>query len=282
MRPLSDLRQDMEVGRSLGDIVDVLKTAALIQFRQFQESKGVNVDFLREAESAFVLLGEEARSHPYAFDRKSLPSAIVVLTSDEGFLGELNTLLIHAAVDMRQSERDEIIVMGERGARYLEDMNISYSFFPGVSDEARYTEAALIQRYVLRAYRERVGRVHVIYPEFVSLTAQRVRTEQLLPAPLGAPASPEWEPVLFEPSIQQAFAALVEAWFGYMLFHMFRSAKLAEFAARIMHLEGSTHELGGMNRELTQEYFRQMRSLKDKVIREISASKMLLEARKSG
>ena len=82
MRPLSELKQDFEVSRGLRDIIDVLKTAAMIQFRSFQLREKLNEDFIKELESCFGILAAKNINHPYLFDRKSLPSIIVVLTSD--------------------------------------------------------------------------------------------------------------------------------------------------------------------------------------------------------
>lgn len=293
MRPLVQLRQDFEVSRTLGDIIDVLKTAATIQFRTLQQKEKFNETFSKEINLCIKILLEKKVKHPYLLERKELKSTIVVVTSDEGFLGGLNTLLINKTMDQKHSPNDEIVVLGERGARYLEDLNQKFIFFPGVTDQVRYEEVTKVRDYLLNGYRKNIGRIIIVYPEFVSLTLQRVTAMKFLPwtpevhlnnddVALKAQFSKIFlDEVLIEPDNRWVLEAVIDLWSGYKLQDIFWSAKQSEFAARIMHLEGSTQELNFLTHKLSLEYFRQIHALKDKIIREISASKILLGRQKA-
>ena len=279
MIPLTRLKQELRLSEDLGDIIDVLKSAALIQFRLFQFKDKPSSVFLEELEACFKVFSRRSITyHPYFLDRQELPTAIVVITSDEGFLGELNTLLINACLDQRGSKNDEIIVLGERGARYFKEAKERFVAFPGITDEVSLKEVENLRTYLLKGYYHRFGRILIFYPEFLSLTAQRVTLFQLLPY-FGLTeqtlASKE-EDILTEPSLQRVLDALVKFWLEGKLLHIFWSTKLSEFSARIMHLEGSTQELSHLNHRLAFDYFRNVHALNDKTIREISASKVLL------
>lgn len=280
MRPLSELKQDFEVSRNLGDIIDVLKTAALIQFRSFQFKEKPNENFINEAENSLNILSEQGLEHPYLTERADLPSCIVIVTSDEGFLGELTNLLINSGIEQRKSDKDQIIVFGQQGQRYLEELNIEFLFFPAIPDDVNYKHAHDRAAYLLGHYLKDYGRLYVVYPKFVSLSLQRITTVQLLPhKPFSAgSAKPKSrkEEMLIEPSVDSVLAGIINLYMGYKLFEISWSAKQSEYAARIMHLEGSTQELSLLKQKLSFEYFRQVHSLRDKVIREISASKILL------
>lgn len=285
MRPLSELKQDFEISTSLSDIIDVLKTAALIQFRLFQNKEKLNHDFITEIETIFSILRQKKTFSPYFFKRRDLPSCIVVVTSDEGFLGELTTLLINASIDLRKSAEDEIIVLGERGAKYLEDIGQHFLPFPGLSDEVNFNEVERLRDYLLKRYKEKISEVVVVYPKFLSLTSQRVTVLKLLPYLLSESRLSQnfsqvvMDEMLFEPSLIKLSESVVKLWLGFRIEELFWSSKQAEFAARIMHLEGSTQELNLLKQKLSFEYFRQIHGLRDKVIREISASKILLNKR---
>jgi len=284
MRPISELKMDFEMTRGLGDIIDVLKTAAMIQFRSFQLKDKPNEDFLNESEVCFDLFLEKRIKHPYLFDRRSLPSVIVVVTSDEGFLGELNTLLVNASLDQKKSVSDELIVLGERGARYVEDMKLPFTFFPGISDECSYKEAEKLTAFLLKGYKKKFGRIVVVYAKFISFTVQKVTVEELLPYKRlreNRVKYPKWimDEMLIEPGVNEAVCSLVEVWMNFMFLYIFWMSKQSEFGARIMHLEGSTQELSHMKQKLSFEYFRQVHSLRDKTIREISAAKIMMGKR---
>ncbi len=289
MRPLSELKQDFDVSRNLGDIIDVLKTAALIQFRSFQFKEKPNENFINEAEHSLNILSEQGLEHPYLIDRPDLPSCIVIVTSDEGFLGELTNLLINSGIEQCKSDKDQIIVFGQQGQRYLEELKIEFLFFPGIPDDINYKHAHDRAGYLLGHYLKNYGRLYVVYPKFVSLSLQRVTTVQLLPHKSFASGAARHsgggntkirkEEMLIEPSVDSVLTEIINLYMGYKFFEIAWSSKQSEYAARIMHLEGSTQELSLLKQKLSFEYFRQIHSLRDKVIREISASKILLGKR---
>lgn len=280
MRPVVELKSDFEMVASLGDIVDILKTATLIRFRIFHSREKPLPDFTQEAENIFsdlkIRLDEDKVRHPFFYRRDSLPTLILIVSSDEGFLGEINTLMINAALDQRQGKDDELLVLGERGARYLEDMKLKFTFFPGLTDDVSLAEVQRVSDHLLEAYRKRVGRILVVYPDFITLMSQKVTLWEGLPfSQKTVRTEGSARELLVEPSVGRALEGAVELWFAGKLLQIFWSAKLAEYAARIMHLEGSSQELSFRRKSLSKEYFRQVHSIRDKVIREISASRKI-------
>lgn len=278
MPTLVNLKLDLDFNRNLGDIIDALKTAALVQFRMFQSKEAPNDAFRKELDAGFNMLAPLMKNHPYFYERKGLATGIVVITSDEGFLGELNTLLLNAALELRTSAEDEIVVLGERGAKYLEEMGIKFIPFAGVTEEISQKAIGNLCAFILDGYRKRLRRILIVYPEFISLTTQKVMTLQALPYELSSTKRRGFldKEVEIEPNPKRVLESLINLWMGYKLFEIFWSSKQSEYAARIMHLEGSTQELGHINQKLAFNYFRQVHAVSDKTIREVSASRILL------
>ena len=132
-----------------------------------------------------------------------------------------------------------------------------------------------IRDYVFNAFREKPGRVVVVYPMFVSLMLQKIMVWQAFPYKPAAVDVPEaWhaeDPM--EPSSMRVAEGAAEMWFGAKLLEIFWTSKLAEYAARIMHLEESGQGLKHREKGLLTEYFRQVHASRDKIIREITASR---------
>jgi len=281
MFTVSALKQDMEFNRDFGNIIEVLKASAIMQFRSLQLKQKPNKEFLDEIEFCFDILFGKKINHFYLTERLDLPSLIVAVTSDTGFLGELNTVLVNAATDERKSGQDEIIVIGEQGARYLEDMNLSFTALPGLSDEVGYSQLQGIRDYLFNGYKDRFGRVLVVYSEFLSLTTQKIKVFQFLPCKLPSlqenKISIIMESAILGPSEIKLLEKLIELWAGFKVLDIAWSSKQSEYAARIMHLEGSSQELAHINERVAFDYFRLVHTLRDKSIREISAAKLLLE-----
>lgn len=290
MKALAKLKQDLEAVENLGSVIDALKTAALVQFRVFQNREKLNEAYLKELEDAFDWLILRNVFSPYFRENENLAQALVIVTSDEGFLGELNTLCINAALERRESKRDELIVLGERGARYLEDKGEHFAFFAGITEAVEPKEAERLISYLLKRYDKNIGRVNIIYPQFLSLTSQQITIFPLLPYSFKsarvetyrrlAYRRSRWEEeVIFEPSIDNIAGTVINFWLNYKFLEIFSSAKQAELAARIMHLEGSTQELALLDKRIRLSYFKQRHAFSDKTIREIFAAKILLKNR---
>jgi ATP synthase F1 gamma subunit len=277
MITLASLKQELEFNKSLGNIIEILKMTALSQFHSFQFKDCPNHEYLKSLTASLGMAGNKAPGHPYFLDRPSLPSAVVVVTSDEGFLGGLNTFLVNTGLEQRKAAGDEIMVLGERGARYVEDAKVPFASFPGISDDVRYPETEKLSKHILDSYKKRFGRIIVVYPRFISLTRQKVETFRLLPiAPEEAKPSRVLDELTLEPSVNRTIEMLTELWTKFKLFEVFWSSKQSEAAARIMHLEGSGQELEAINQKLGFSYFRRIHALSDKTIREVSAAKMIL------
>jgi len=281
MLTASALKQDMEFNKDFGNIVEVLKTSAIMQFRSLQLKQKPNKEFLDELELCFNILSDKKINHFYLTERPGMPSLIVIVTSDAGFLGELNTLLVNTAIDERKSVQDEIIVLGEQGARYLEDMNLNFTALPGLSEEVDYRQLQGIRDYLFKGYKDKFGRVLMVYPEFLSLTTQKIKVLQFLPCKLPVlqknKASVIMENAILGPNEIKLLERLIEIWSGFNILDIAWSSKQSEYAARIMHLEGSSQELAHINERVAFDYFRLVHTLRDKSIREISAAKLLLE-----
>ena len=285
MKSIANLKQDMEFSKGLGDIIEVLKTSAILQLRTFQLKQRPNQDVANELNDCLGILLSEGVKHTYFIERNKLPSIIMIVTSDEGFLGEQNTLLVNAGMDLRKSDDDQIVILGEQGEKYLEDLDLKFRSFPGFTDEINYEVFDSMRSHLFKGYLLKYGRIFIVYPKFYSLTVQKIEVFPLLPYQALLPQKEAnrpaiWkEELLLEPSAKRIIEVIVELLAAFKILEIFWSSKQSEFAARIMHLEGSTYELSVLNQRITREYFRQVHTLRDRSIREISASKILLGRR---
>jgi ATP synthase F1 gamma subunit len=282
MIPLARLKQDLEFNKDLGGIIDVLKVASTIQLRQFQkQSVDFSQKFLAHLLESLALRTTGQINHPLFSGQKNPKRLIVVVTSDEGFLGELNTLLVNNALNQKKDNSDELVVLGERGSGYLKDCGVSFVAFRGISAKVDYREATIIRDYVLSRYlKGEIGYAFCVYPRFVSISFQRIEIRELLPCASllkDIPRSPKEvvRQLLIEPSFARVIEEWVRLWLGAVFYDIFFSSKLAELAARLMHLEASSQELSRRKQHLSREYFKYLHALSDKTIREISASRVL-------
>ncbi len=282
MIPLIKLRENLRFARELQEMVEVLKGATASQFRSLQRKRKGFEDYKLRLEDFLTALDVKGFRHPFLRERSSLPKAIIMITSDEGFIGSLNAQVINSGLEQAASA-DELIIMGERGARYLGEIQArDYTVLPGIGDDITYTRAVAIRDLLIGKFMaKKIGSVLVSYPRFLSLTVQHVDVARILPCGdiFGRKDNSKHKPVaidesLIEPTPTKVIDYLVRAWLMQKLYDIFWESKLSECAARIIHLEGSHEEIMQTNKRLMHEYFKHIHERSDKNIREIFASRL--------
>ena len=275
MIPVARLKSNLQFNKNLGDLVEVMKLAATSQFNQFRLRAEPSGDFIRLLDEVFGVLFSSGAISDLLTPKDNLPSLLLLVSSDEGFLGELNFLLVNKLLNSRK-QQDFIVVTGQQGANYLRETQINFSFFDSPGEKIDAQLLAGIRDYLLGQYLGRkVGRVYVVYSRFLNITSQQVELETLLPLSGSGGVSRPLPHLLIEPDAEKVIEGWAKSWLDFRLFQIFWSAKLSEFAARIMHLEGSVQELGKINSHLHMEYFKYLHGLSDKSIRELTAARLI-------
>jgi ATP synthase F1 gamma subunit len=280
MIPVARLKSNLQFNKNLGDLVEVMKLAATSQFNQFRQKQEPSVEFIRLLNDVFGVLLSSGINHDLLTPKEGLPSLLLLVSSDEGFLGELNFLLVNKLLNTRKT-RDLIAVTGQQGANYLKEIQVDFTFFDSPGEKIDVQLLGKIRDHLFSQYFNRsVGKVYVVYSRFLNITSQQVELDALLPLSRRSSATDKPLPnLLIEPNPDQVIEGWIKAWLDFRLLQIFWSAKLAEFAARIMHLEGSVQELGKLNNNLRMEYFKYLHGLSDRLIRELTAARLIRKER---
>lgn len=280
MKTLAVLKKDMEFNKGLTSLIEVLKNIAVSQYRTLEHRMKTFEKFLVTAEGFFKYLNLNKIDSPFLSPKKKM-QLVVAVTSDSGLLGGLNMQVITAAVGELAKIPGKLVVVGERGKSYAKESNMPFTAFGGVKDEERHAQAMQLRDYcIARAREESIGHMKVVFPRPVSFTVQRVEVATFLPF---VPSSLQNEPVsgrvlpdiIFESDLAELAEYLVYLWMGQKFFEIFGLSRLAEFAARYVHLEESLQKLKEMDSKLRLQYFRVRHELIDRNMRELFSARLL-------
>ena len=275
MIPIGKLKQNMLFNKDLGDLVEVMKLAASVQFNQFRVYQEPKENFYTLLNSAYSSLPLNVSTDSFFNPPSNLPGLVILVSSDGGFLGDQNVLLINRLLDIKRAQ-DEVVVLGQQGINYLNEAEIDFISFESPGDKLDSHKIDLLGDYLVKRYfKQEINRVSVIYSRFVNITTQQPEIEYLLPLERKENVVPKGKEILIEPDIKSVLEGWIKLWLGFRFYNIFWSSKLAEYAARIMHLEGSVQELEKINFRLRQEYFKYLHGLSDKSIRELSAARLV-------
>ena len=279
MQTLSVIKKDMEFNRGLSSLIEVLKNIAVSQYRSL-ERKIKSFEILQTAiESFFELIDPSHIDHPFlnAVDK---PQAVVAITSDSGLLGGLNMQVVSTAMLELEKHPGQLIVIGERGKMYAGEYKTPFVAFPGIKEEDRYAQAMQVLDYLISKILDgSFGPLQVVYPHPVSFTLQRVEKSHFLPfvSPFEKKAQGEGakRDIIFESGFDVCIEYLVYLWMGQKLYEIFGLSRLAEYAARYVHLEESLQKLREMDGKLRLQYFRVRHELIDRNMRELFSARLL-------
>ena len=272
------LKKELRVNSDLTGLLDALKWIALSQFRMLQKKKERFATFTEAFEGFFRIIDFSLVEHPFAKGEGRL--GIIMITSDEGFMGGLNAKVINAALAYPGASGAELIILGERGASFLKESGRKFVQFPGIAAEERYEASLKLKDYIMKeGLAGKFGRLVLFYPKPVSFTLQEVEALKILPCDelfeKRKDLTAGIDRLIIESPVNGIIEYLVGAWITQKLFEVLEDSKLSEFSARAVHLEESHQVLEQRDKSLKLQYFRSQHNLIDKGIRETFSAQLL-------
>src|SRR6266567_1269136 len=249
-------------------ISTVKSTARITKAQQRAQAAGPYAREITAAVEAVVSRSANIR-HPLTTEPESpTRAAVLILTSDRGFCGGFNAVLLREAQALTALLADRGIeavpfVAGRKGIgwhRFRErPMAGEWS---GFSDTPAFANAmqitnALLDAFALPAEEGGVDEIHVVYTEFVSMLTQRPVIHRLLPLEItevveerASGPIPIYE---FEPSPEQVLDALLPWYVESRIFHALLDSAAAEIAARRRAMKSATDNANELLEALTRE-----------------------------
>ncbi|MEI7881050.1 MAG: F0F1 ATP synthase subunit gamma [bacterium] len=291
MALLSQLRRDLKFNAEFLQLIVTLKNIAASQYHTLEREKERFSEYMDQFAGFFRVVDMVQVDAPLVSVATDV-IGVVLVTSDSGFMGGLNTGVIEAGYDVQGAlppEKVSFIVIGERGVAKLAEKGKEFKAFPGINQETRFEQALEIRDYIVNEVKEkRIGKVVLVHPRALSFTQQTVETVPILPCGELFDKRSDSEitrrtgmmkriadarKVTVESSYPDMVEYLAGMWVASKLFEVFEDSKLAEFAARAMHLEDSSQKLTDELKKLKHQCFRAAHELVDKSMRESFSSR---------
>lgn len=278
METVQRLKEELQLNGDLTDLMDVLKGIAVSEFWALSKKMGRFAKFMEAFEGYFELLDFSASEHIFAKEEGAL--GIIMVTSNEGFMGGLNARVITTALEYEGAGEAVLIMVGEQGATYLNSMGRTFIEFPGIASGECFESAQRLKNFIMEeGHAGKFRRLVLFYPKPLSFMVQRVEELKLLPCTKLFEEKPEaikhkTAPIV-ESSIDDIVEYLVETWITQKLFEAFEDSKLAEFSARTVHLEESYQILQERGRGIEHQYFRSLHEMVDVGMRDIYSAQIV-------
>ena len=131
MRKLSKIKDDVDFYEGFSGIIDACKMVALSEFRALEKKVSSFERLVNIVESFFMLIESSDIQHPF-ISTEGRPQGIIMITSDQGLSGGLDTKVASAAINQLKAKEDQLIVIGSKGLAYAQSVGVKFVEFPGM------------------------------------------------------------------------------------------------------------------------------------------------------
>ncbi|MDR4519436.1 MAG: F0F1 ATP synthase subunit gamma [Nitrosomonas sp.] len=221
--------------------------------------------------------------HPFLIERDTVKRiGMIVVTSDKGLCGGLNTNVLRRALsEMRkwQTEGEEIEVccIGNKGLGFMSRIRANIiSQVIGLGDTPDMERLIGAVKVVLDGYTEdRFDRVYILYNRFVNTMKQEPVMEKLLPLSddkmqLGSESSSKvtWD-YIYEPEAKPVIDDVMVRYVEALIYQAVTENMASEQSARMVAMKAASDNAGNVIDELTLIYNKSRQAAITKELSEI-------------
>jgi len=228
----------------------------------------------------------------------------IVITSDKGLAGSLNTNIINKTIELVKIVRNEFrvfksgndeldrvhtavgvtefITIGKKATeaiRRFKDAKI-IATFPGKDKVITSADSKPIAEIAMKEFAAAVyEKVFVIYPQFISTLVQKPNILQLLPFESAERRGvrDEGREFLFEPSPGEVLENLITRAVEFSIYQTLAEAAASEHSARMVAMRNANEAAGELIDDLSLSYNQARQGGITRELSEISAAKLAME-----
>jgi F-type H+-transporting ATPase subunit gamma len=256
-----DIRRRIAASKNIRQITRAMQFVAASKLRRAQESTLAArpySELLDEvlADLAAVLGGEE---HPLLSRREEGKRLIVLITSDRGLAGPLNSNAIRFAANeiIQHPGEVELVSVGRKGRDAMRRARVPIvAHFVGFGDRPSFDDILPLARLISDEYEAGTyNDVDIVFTRFVSTLVQRADMIQLLPITpsmdtRGIPGAQ----FIFEPAPAAVLNELLPRYVGTRLFQTALESSASFFSSQMVAMKNATENADDLIEDLTLSY----------------------------
>ena len=286
-----DLRRRIKSVTGTSKITKAMQMVASSKMRRAQQAALAGRPYAQLMVSILADLGGDLTdvSHPLLEQREVRKTGVLLITSDKGLCGALNSNLLREVARLDR-EKTVFVCAGRKGAQFVgrTKRNLAADF--PYSDTPTFTESRAISKFIQDLFtRGEVDEVLVMYNRFYNTISQRPETFRLLPlsdvSRVKAGVGDEGEPVahdrverefLFEPDPAHVLGAMLPHFVNYGIYQLLLDAKASEQSARMVAMKNATDNAKQLIKDLTLDYNKLRQANITSELLEITTAQMAL------
>lgn len=228
--------------------------------------------------AAHMSHAEPEYKHPFLIKREQVKNVgLIVVTSDKGLCGGLNTNVLRIATNQMQAWEAEklgieVSTIGNKGLTFMNRINAKVkSQLAGLGDAPHIDKLIGPVKVMLDAYiAGEIDQLYVVYNKFINTMKQEPKLEQLLPLSgenLGAPKG-HWD-YIYEPEAKVVIDDLMVRYVESIIYQAVAENMASEQSARMVAMKAASDNAKTVIGELKLVYNKARQAAITKEISEI-------------
>lgn len=291
MASTRDLRRRIKSVKNTSQITKAMQMVAASKMRKAQQAALAGRPYagLMNNVLAEVTANAGDFKHPLMEERPVRKRGIILVSTDKGLCGGLNTNLMREAARFDPATTI-FVAAGRKGSQFLARTRRNLAAEFTFKDVPLFSEARTIARFASDLFlKEEVDQVDVLYTNFISTLTQKPEVRPLLPVgeirgvAAGVHGEESHVPLmrgsaefLFEPSAGSVFQALLPHYLNFQMYQILLESKASEHSSRMVAMKNATDNALQLIKDLTLEYNKMRQAAITKEILEISSAAMAM------
>ena len=267
MQSPRDIRRRIKSISSTAQITRAMQMVAASKMRKIQDATVAMRPFVRLMyriqRAATTHLTEF--THPLLDVREVRKRAVILIATDKGLCGPLNSNLFRMAAEF-DPRSTVFITAGRKAAQFIARSGRQLVAEFAYTDTPRFPEARAIAAFACDLFlKKEVDQVFVVATRFINTLTQEPLCLEYLPVGevkgMRVPGEEskdelagDFAEILFEPSPEVLLTYLLSYYVNIYIYQVLLNAKASEQSARMVSMKNATDNAEGLIRDLTLEY----------------------------
>ena len=265
-----DLRRRIKSIRNTSQITKAMQMVAAAKMRRAQQAAlaGRPYATLMNEVLAEVAANAGDFTHPLMEAREIRKRAVIVVSTDKGLCGALNSNLLREAARF-DKQTTVYITAGRKASQFIARTKRQLAAEFTYKDAPLFGEARAISRFAQDLFTKgEVDAVDILFTNFISTLAQKPEVRTLLPVGEIKAVHAELEEgtadsgkllkgateFLFEPGADQVLGSLLPHYLNFQVYQILLEAKASEHSSRMVAMKNATDNAKQLIKDLTLEY----------------------------
>lgn len=254
------IKRRIKSAQNIAKITKAMEMVSASKMRRAQEAVTRSRPYAEKLASSLTEIAThtDPSIHPLLQTSTTGAPLLILVSTDRGLCGGLNTNLFKATLELIEQKPDtQVLVIGRKGQDFAIRSGLQIiATFVDLPDTLKFQDILPILEIAIPGFLNGTySEVHIAHMKFISTLSQQVSFSRLLPFSQEFVAEPEAKSeYVFEPSAVEILNRLLPAYLETMMYQVMLDSRASEHSARMITMQNASNNAKDVVSSLNLEY----------------------------